>query len=397
MTKASKHLNRRLTRSFVFVIFYTNSWRVLDVTVAMAYGMLSAYGKANRSVSAAAAVLRGFNSVYPLYDLERKNLVLLMACRLACSATLGAYSYQQNPANKYLLLHSEPCWQALELIWCHDQTQREEMTRALNRVFDQACLYTDSRETIIACHDLVLPDPSTADLLYTVRVPFDYSIDSPQKKKQKLGEKDAAPPTITFVTGNAKKLEEVKRILGMNGSGGNESSTKLPFHLTNSKIDLPELQGDPIEVATQKCKAAAEKVGGAVIIEDTSLCFNALNGMPGVYIKWFLDSCGLEGLNKMLSGFEDKTAFAQTVVAFCPGPGKEIAVFDGRTDGKITEARGDLAFGWDPIFEPKEGEGKTYAEMTKAGKDAISHRSRAFGKLRAYLVKFRSDVLSQIE
>jgi Ser/Thr protein kinase RdoA (MazF antagonist) len=76
----------------------------------MAYAMLSVYGKANRSISAAAAMLRGYNSVYPLTDAERKYLVMLIACRLSCSVTLGAFSYQQNPTNQYLLLHSEPAW-----------------------------------------------------------------------------------------------------------------------------------------------------------------------------------------------------------------------------------------------------------------------------------------------
>jgi hypothetical protein len=76
------------------------------VAIAMAYAMLSTYGKKNRSLSAAAGVLRGYNSIYPLTKLERKHLILLMVCRLACSVTLGAYSYQQNPENKYLLLHS---------------------------------------------------------------------------------------------------------------------------------------------------------------------------------------------------------------------------------------------------------------------------------------------------
>ena len=110
------------------------SWRVLDVTVAMAYAMLSTYGKANRGVSAAAAMLRGYHSVNPLLPVERKHLVLLVACRLACSTTLGAYSYQQNPANKYLLLHAEPAWKALEMLWCYDEIQRAHMHNACNKV-----------------------------------------------------------------------------------------------------------------------------------------------------------------------------------------------------------------------------------------------------------------------
>lgn len=59
----------------------------------------------------------------------------------------------------------------------------------------------------------------------------------------------------------------------------------MPFQLTSQKIDLPELQGEPDEVAVQKCKIAAQEVNGPVMVEDTSLCFNALGGLPGIYIK----------------------------------------------------------------------------------------------------------------
>lgn len=393
-----------LFRSVPLAVFFATSWRVLDLSVAMAYAMLSAYGKFNRSISAAAALLRGYNSVYSLHDLERKHLVLLIACRLACSCTLGAYSFQQNPANRYLLLHAEPAWKALELVWSYDTQRRQDMTCAMNRVFDQACLYSDHRKKVIQCHDLVLPDPSVADLLHSVRhASTTLTEDHSQRKKQKLEteEKSSSPtsPVITFVTGNAKKLEEVQRILGMDSTSDKEEVTaaaKVHFQLTNQKIDLPELQGEPIQIARDKCVAAAREIGGPVIIEDTSLCFNALNGMPGVYIKWFLDSCGHDGLNKMLEGFTDKSAYAQTVVAFCPGPGLKPAVFDGRTNGKIVPARGEKVFGWDPIFEPDEGGGKTYAEMSKEGKDTISHRSRAFTKLREYLIRLYRDVRSQM-
>lgn len=55
--------------------------------------------------------------------------------------------------------------------------------------------------------------------------------------------------------------------------------------------DLPELQGEPVDVSLEKCKLAAKEVGGPVIVEDTSLCFNALGGLPGVYIKVRHDLC----------------------------------------------------------------------------------------------------------
>lgn len=81
---------------------------------------------------------------------------------------------------------------------------------------------------------------------------------------------------LTFVTGNAKKLEEIKAILGHN----------FPMKIESVKLDLPELQGEVDEISIEKCKEAARRIKGPVVVEDTSLCFNALNGLPGPYIKW---------------------------------------------------------------------------------------------------------------
>ncbi|KAJ3228711.1 hypothetical protein HDU78_009598 [Chytriomyces hyalinus] len=180
-----------------------------------------------------------------------------------------------------------------------------------------------------------------------------------------------AARTITFVTGNANKLKEVQAILA--------SCTHLT--LVNRKIDLPELQAaSTAEVSTEKCKLAAEAVQGAVLVEDTSLCFNALNSLPGPYIKWFLEGVGHDGLNRMLDGFEDRSAYALCTFAYCEGPGKEVHIFEGKTDGSIVKARGPLDFGWDPIFEPS-GFSQTYAEMPKETKNTISHRARALEKV----------------
>ena len=185
---------------------------------------------------------------------------------------------------------------------------------------------------------------------------------------------------VTFVTGNKKKLEEVVAIL----SAG---AAELPCDVTNTKLDLPELQGEPAEVAAAKVRLAAEEIGGPAMTEDTSLCFNALGGLPGVYIKWFLEKLGHGGLNNMLAAYEDKSAYAQCIFAYCAAPGAEPVTFVGRTAGKIVGARGPLDFGWDPVFEPDEGGGKTFAEMAKPDKNAISHRGRALAKLKDYLME----------
>lgn len=76
----------------------------------------------------------------------------------------------------------------------------------------------------------------------------------------------------------------------------------------------------------------------------------------------------------MLAAYEDKSAYAQTLFAVCAGPGCEVRLFDGKTHGTIVPARGSLDFGWDPIFQPDESGGLTYAEMPKDAKNAISHR-----------------------
>ena len=80
--------------------------------------------------------------------------------------------------------------------------------------------------------------------------------------------------TLTFVTGNAKKLEEVITILG---------GTSFPYDVVSQKIDLPEYQGTPQEICVEKCREAAKHTQGPVITEDTCLCFNAMGGMPGMY------------------------------------------------------------------------------------------------------------------
>lgn len=345
------------------------------MTVAMAYAMLSSYGKKNRGISAAAAILRGFHSKYPLLPNERKHLRLLVAARLSCSVTLGAYSYQQNPQNEYLLLHAQPAWKTLELLW--GSTGDSKIADVIDNMFAIACDNCPD-DALSKCADISFPDPCVVDVMSEGRSGKDIIVEPPTKKQKVEGDDK---PVITFVTGNKKKLEEVKRIL----NPGNGDAGSLPFTIANQKIDLPELQGDPIEIAKEKCALAAKEVGGAVITEDTSLCFSALQNLPGPYIKWFLDSCGHKGLNDMIAFSADKSGYAQTIVGFCAGPNEDVYVFDGRTKGVIVPARGELAFGWDPIFQPNEGGGLTYAEMSKTMKDAISHRSRAFGKFRIYL------------
>jgi inosine triphosphate pyrophosphatase len=153
---------------------------------------------------------------------------------------------------------------------------------------------------------------------------------------------------LLFVTGNANKLREVREIL--HGCG---------FEVDSVDVDLPEFQGEPEDICREKCLEAFNHAKQPIIVEDTSLCYEALGGLPGPYIKWFLKKIGTENLPRLLDGFESKRAYALCVFAYYDGTMENPILFHGRVDGSIVEPRGLVGgFGWDPIFEP-EGSSKT--------------------------------------
>ncbi|CAK8674914.1 unnamed protein product [Clavelina lepadiformis] len=181
----------------------------------------------------------------------------------------------------------------------------------------------------------------------------------------------ASKNTINFVTGNKNKLKEVVAFLK-----GNEA-----FEVKSVALDLPEYQGEPDDVSIAKCKEAVRRLEGPVLIEDTCLCFNAMKGLPGPYIKWFLQKLGPEGIYKMLDGWDDKSGYALCTFAFCSATtNNDVMLFRGKCEGMIVPPRGPRNFGWDPCFQP-HGYEQTYAEMTPELKNSISHRGRALSAL----------------
>jgi len=175
------------------------------------------------------------------------------------------------------------------------------------------------------------------------------------------------PERLLFVSGNAGKAREVEAILG--------------FPVERLDLDLPEIQAlDVAEVARYKAQAAFAHAGRPVIVEDTGLYLDALGGLPGALVRWFLATVGPAGICALLPPGADRSARARTAVAFCDGG--TVDVFVGETAGTITTApRGDGGFGWDPIFRPSGGSG-TFAEMDAAEKAAHSMRRRALEGLR---------------
>ena len=154
--------------------------------------------------------------------------------------------------------------------------------------------------------------------------------------------------TITYVTGNWAKIASAKQAL-----------EPLGYIIDNIKMETPEIQADDVrDVAAYSAKWACEKLGKAVLKNDSGLFVNALNGFPGVYTHYVEDTIGEDGLLKLMENLEDRTAYFKEAIAYCE-PGKEPIVFEGITKGKIdTKKSGTFGWSWDFIFIP-EGEEKT--------------------------------------
>ena len=214
---------------------------------------------------------------------------------------------------------------------------------------------------------------------------------STKKEKQIKQKPNKTPKTtnkkvINFVSGNKNKLRELNDMF-------NEYFKDI--QVKQLDIDLPELQGQPEDIVRGKLKLALEKskdLEGPVLVEDTSLCFNAYGGLPGPYIKYFLKAIKQEGLYKMACAFEDHSAYAQSIFGLQKDEKSEPHLFIGKTEGEIVSPRGQKNFGlsgWDPCFKPNCST-KTYAEMEEDEKNKISHRGKSSKALIDYLKKNES-------
>lgn len=178
---------------------------------------------------------------------------------------------------------------------------------------------------------------------------------------------------IIFITGNKGKLKEAQEIL-------------RGIKVVNRETDLPEIQEtDARKVIEAKLMEARKHHKSEYIIEDTSLYFDCLNGLPGPLIKWFLEKLGQKKLFEIAKKLKNFGAEAKTIVGYLDSKG-EIRYFEGAVRGKISRPRGTGGFGWDQIFTP-EGSKKTFGEMLPAEKHKISMRQKSFTKLAKHLKK----------
>ena len=149
----------------------------------------------------------------------------------------------------------------------------------------------------------------------------------------------------------------------------------------------PTLEGNARLKAEALCLAAGEPA----LADDTGLEVLALGGAPGVLSARFAGPAAsyadnVAKLLRDLDGVDDRRARFRTVIVVVFPDGREV-VAEGSVDGTIaTAARGGAGFGYDPVFVPDGGDGRTFAEMSAAEKNAVSHRGRAVRAAAAALV-----------
>lgn len=153
--------------------------------------------------------------------------------------------------------------------------------------------------------------------------------------------------------------------------------------LVHIQLDLPEEQSlDPQVVIKAKLDVARKHHDTPLLVEDTSLYLDGLNGFPGPLIKWMLQSVGPEGIHHLCEKIHERGAVAKTVVGY--DDGNSIVFFEGAVEGQIVAPYGNEGFGWDRIFQP-DGLNETFAEMGDELKPEFSMRSAALKQLREYL------------
>ena len=190
---------------------------------------------------------------------------------------------------------------------------------------------------------------------------------------------------IVFATNNAHKLEELRQIMG-------SRFEILSLNDIDCHDDIPETADNIKDNAKMKADYIFSHYNIECFADDTGLEIDALGGEPGVYSARYAgpghdSEANIDKVLRLMhdTPMDQRTARFCTVITLIEGNG-EYHYFEGRVEGLIlTERHGTGGFGYDSIFQPIEGDGRTFAEMQSSEKNAISHRGRATAQLVAYL------------
>lgn len=171
---------------------------------------------------------------------------------------------------------------------------------------------------------------------------------------------------LILVTQNEHKLKELTPLFEEYG-----------VKLATTTIPKLEIRSNDVErVALEAAKIGFYEAKQPVVLDDTGLFIDALDGFPMSYAAFVLKTLGTKGILKLMDGITDRKARFVTAVGFSDG--ETLATFKGVMEGSIAEKEaGEEGFGYDPIFVP-EGETRTYAQLSFEEKVKMSHRTKAF-------------------
>lgn len=173
------------------------------------------------------------------------------------------------------------------------------------------------------------------------------------------------------------------------GSEGKFIEASLVFNgLKQLDLDLPEIQElNAKKIVEEKLKSALDQTDfDELFIEDTTLELACLNGFPGPLTKWMWEALKDEGMFDLIRRYEDDRVVAKSIVGYAKriNGNVEIKFFEAALKGNLVRPRGDNDFGWGALFQPF-GLDKTFGEMSRDEKNAISMRGKAFIQLKEYL------------
>ncbi len=202
---------------------------------------------------------------------------------------------------------------------------------------------------------------------------------------------------LVLASANAHKAREIREIVAILTS----APDSIRVELLDRPVEIPDIEetgATLLENARLKARAVLRATGMAAVADDTGLEVDALDGAPGVHSARYAGPGADNRANteKLLStlrrleterGTVGRGARFRTVVVVAFPDGREV-VAEGSVLGTIALVeRGSRGFGYDGIFEPEGGEGRTFAELDDAGKHALSHRGRALAALLASLAR----------
>ena len=178
-----------------------------------------------------------------------------------------------------------------------------------------------------------------------------------------------------FVTSNIHKFQEARKVL---------AEHKIATAML--RVEAVEIQDDSLEnIAKYSVNDAIKNCGLPIFVEDAGLFIETLNGFPGPYSKYVYNTVGLKGILKLMENTENRNAHFQSVIAF-GSPHEQPICFVGKVEGKLTlHEQGTAGFGYDPIFMPLDGDGRTFAEMATTEKNRYSHRAEALRKFAEWI------------